>query len=421
MSINSLNDIKNNHPTWYKYIKRWEDVYPTTLPNLDITPTFSRYLKYKNVLRTKVTPEIVESLIKQRLERASGMDLYFDISPIEVFNDIVEEEIHNHKKDSFIKSLKTESYKHLFSNEIENEIKIILDNKITPETLKNMFFKKIARYRNHDELLIDLINFKYKCLGWNEEFYINKIKEKNLNAKILEKQGDYFIIEVFDYESCKELAPSAWCITQSEMYFDMYKKSINRQLIALNFSMKIENNESIIGLTASFDGEIQASYLKNDHETPQEKIKEFKFKALSDESVSELITENRLVNFALINRVNLVKKEIEDQDSLEIYNLLEATKESLRFKCHETRDFLIDKLKELEIFVCINQMLKRVSDELGFGWEIEDKKLLKEVVIKMEIINNNMLKNKNFCECITTPEDILSEQQITIYEETMGL
>lgn len=271
--MNNLIKTCKNHPSWLKLFK---DIIDSN-ENVDIkaiNEAFKLYIKEKNILKKDVTIETARRIHKEKNEKFP-----------EFFFDEIEKMIFKKKKNNFIKSLKTKKYIHLFNNDVEKQIDIILKNKISIKLMKSQFFNKIGAYKTSDGLLADLILFKNKNITWNIKHY--KLLIDSLNAKIIEEKEDYIIVQINDYEACKALGSQSWCITRRESTYNHYTSRLKRQMIILDFNLPIEDNESVIGATIDVNGIIINSHLKNDFSTPKELLKKFKFEKINDEDIKK--------------------------------------------------------------------------------------------------------------------------------------
>ena len=271
-----INQICKKHPQWKILFLSYLDI-DENISIKELEKTFSLIISYKSIFKNLIH------------EAKFFLEVKDNRSVLERLNDKVISDIHNHKKEQFINSLKSKKYKKLFNEEIEQEIHIILDNKISIESLKHQFFNKLAKYKNSNELLESLQSFKSKNIQWNREYYIQKIKEKKLNVDILQDHNGYMIIQTNDYDSCKELGSDSWCIVYEERFFLKYTRENQRQIIALNFDKPIEDNQSMIGFTLIINGKISCSYLKNDEITPKEIMENFHFPPISSEELNTIL------------------------------------------------------------------------------------------------------------------------------------
>lgn len=252
------------HPSWGKLFCSWLEKKPT-LNIKSLEYSFSIFAKYKHSLKNHVCFDIVKKF-----------DPYDSFDIVEKFYDLVRKSLFKVQSDAFINSLKTQKYKHLFNDNIEREIYIILENGISIISLKEHFFKKIARINSSEELLKNLIQFKNKNIHWSKEYYLDRIRDKKLKVNINENKNS-LMIEILNYKACKELGPQSWCIVEDKDYFKYYKNKYNRQYIYFNFDLPISNNNSIIGFTVNCFGKITESFLKNNNTTPKKIRKKFKF------------------------------------------------------------------------------------------------------------------------------------------------
>jgi ankyrin repeat protein len=243
--------IKN--PQWRKVFLLWlaDD---KDLDCYRLEKAFLTLLTYKKLLKNEITIQYATSLLKNK---------EINENIIEIFENKIHKTLHEKQKKNFISSLKTKNYIHLFNNQISKEINSILDNDISIYALKNHFFHKIARYKRSNDLLIDLIQFKEKNIGWNKKSYLDNITNKKLNVEILKNENNTLLVHVIDYKACHNLGSQAWCITNNHNHFTEYTDG-KKQFIYFNFNKSIEDNESIIGLTVHLFFGITHSHLKND-------------------------------------------------------------------------------------------------------------------------------------------------------------
>lgn len=249
--------LTNRHQKWLSVFNEWENL------NIDInydslSADFDFFLKYRNLLKQDVTIDFALLLIKGNKDQI-----------IEKFHDKIHNTVHNKQKINFIKSLKTKKYKKLISKKVEDELSIILDNNISIDTLKSQFINKIAKYKNSRQLLKSLTQFKLNNINWNKDYYLDHIKNKNLNVIITKETKFSLMIKIFDYNACKELGSQAWCIVNSYTFYEQYISKYKDQYIYMDFSLPIEDVKSLIGIH-KIDDIIKVSHLKNDQITSNE-------------------------------------------------------------------------------------------------------------------------------------------------------
>lgn len=319
--MNKTNEILKfckKHQTWGKVFISWVEKYKN-LEVIEIEAAFLLYLKHKNKLKMEITIDFAKSIMNE--EKFPNR-----INIIETFTDKIDLIIRKKSKEIFIKSLKTNKYKHLFNNKVESEISHILDNKITKESLKNQFFNKLAAYKSAQELYVALIDFKTKNSNWTQEYYLKELAL--YNAKILECNEHILIIEVLDYEACNKLGSTSWCISRSEGMFFHYNGDNcidgNKQYIRYDFNLPIENNRSMIGYTVDKMGSVKYSHLKNDSLTPIFERKKQIFPKISKEEVLEEFNkfENNQEKFEIICSLNIIElyDEYRNKETVSIEN-----------------------------------------------------------------------------------------------------
>jgi hypothetical protein len=317
---NKIKILAKKNPQWKGVFLLWLQ-HDDDLDCSQLEITFHTFIKYKHLLSNEITIEYAKSLIHQnkqdkksflhkiktRMSMKSQSNSIYKFNIIEAFDDKIQSILNIKKKEQFISSLKTKSYSHMFNKEIESEIGIIIDNKISIAALKHQFFNKLAKYNTSAELLASLKDFKSKNVTWNKTDYIKKIKL--LNAKIISNKDDKIMIEVLDYEACKDLGSQAWCISTSRYYYDSYNRDLNRQFIFMDFNLPLESNKSMIGFTIDIFGAIKASHLKNDQRTPSNIRSSFSFEDSSDdEKISCYLNgKSKKEAFSIICNKGLIK------------------------------------------------------------------------------------------------------------------
>lgn len=254
---------------WIKFISELTLNDPTF--NLDeFIKDFQLYVSYFD--RTKI--DLPLSKAKKLV------DINDDKNFTENFHDEVMKLYWTYEKNDYIERIKSGRLSRLINEDIIEEVKIILDNNISPNLLNEQFFSIYGNYTNEissADLLESLKRYRKKNIGWSRKFYLNRIKEENLNVKILDDQNGYFVFETEDYEACKALGPQSWCIVQSEFFFDHYTNNNRRQYIVMKFDEPISDNFSLIGLTTDNTGRVTDSYDRDNVSTPKSVVNSFKF------------------------------------------------------------------------------------------------------------------------------------------------
>lgn len=358
IKLKKINQLTKKFPMWNKIFITWL----TQDENLDMTQLdlgFTTLMKYKQLLSSDINTKYASHLI--------NTDLNKSISISEHFNDYIQKTLFLRQKENFIKSLKTKSYKHLFNQQNENEIGLILDNGITISSLKHQLFNKLLRYKTETELYHALQDFKKQNIHWNNDYFIEKIKD--CNATIIDNCNQRLTIEIHDFEACKALGPQSWCIAQNKRTFKQYVKDMSRQFIIYDFNLPIEENESIIGFTVLYDGEIKNSHLKNDDMTSKDIRSNFKFSKMPENRMLDIVRSKSGDHFKQIELLLIIGKT----------DLFEISKEfSKEFKLF---------LHEIKEDTCNKSFLRKVITSAVTS-NHNHNKIIKEIFSRINIRQN---------------------------------
>jgi hypothetical protein len=287
------------HHTWQKIFLSWLDQDPSININ-ELSSSFAMFIKNKALLKSDITVEW-------------GLSLLDNNNKLEVFSDKICKTLHIKKKNIFINSLKTNKYKHLFNESVEKEIHTILDNKISINSLKSLFFKKLAAYKSADALLKSLTLFKGSNIQWNKDYYLKKIKDEQLNCIITSdvNNGNNLMIHVLDYEACSKIGPQAWCIVRQERFFNHYTNNFKRQFIYLDFNLPIESIESMIGITCDIIGLPTNGHYKDDQSLNQIFLHSSQFRKIipptSDDDILFALNKKPEEALNLVSTANIFK------------------------------------------------------------------------------------------------------------------
>lgn len=302
-----IKEICKKHKTWEQVFLLWLNRYP----DLDIkrlAESFLLFLKHKNKIKKEINIEFAKDILDEE-KYPNRIDI------IETFNDILIETINKKEHNIYIKSLKTSKYKRLFTDFVEEEIHSILENGLTKELLKNQFFNKLAVYKTSKDLLKSLILFKKANTNWSKEYY--KILIKETNSDLIKETETSLLIKVNDYYACNNIGSGAWCISREKDMFEMYTKPegvLSRdQYIYIDFSLPIDNNQSMIGFTVDSLGDVHSSHLKDDKPTPTNVIKKFKFSGWSKKCLKE--------------KLNIIKSNQEKFNFICFHNMIDVYNE----------------------------------------------------------------------------------------------
>lgn len=264
------------NPQWQKVFLDWYEA-DNDIDLSQLESTFHKLILNKQALKDDISIQWATSLCHPIHSSQR--------SKVEALDDKIQAILHIKRKESFIRSLKTVSYSHLFNKDIENEIHVLLDNKISIALMKSQVFNKLARFQSPIELLNALIDFREQHISWSKISYLNKIKDNNLAVNIIESDENTLMIQVIDYKACNELGSQSWCIVYDKDYFDSYTDELSRQFIFLDFNENIESNISMIGITVDFYGSITNAHRKDDSEIYHCSELDFEFKPTSENEI----------------------------------------------------------------------------------------------------------------------------------------
>lgn len=299
----SIIDLCKKHPSWKNLFTKIIKTSEEKVDEKMLCESFNLYIKHKNLLKKEVTIELSKKMFKDDKDKF-----------VENFFDHISKTIFEKQKNNFIKSLKTKGYKHLFNEDVEEKISNILDNKITIQAMKHQFFNKFLYYKNTKDLLKGLSEFQSKNINWNLEYFKKLIKE--LNANIIQEAQNKIIVEIKNYEACKVLGSSSWCIVNSIRMYESYTRDLRRQLIILDFNLPIEDNESMIGVTVDIKGGVVSSHLKNDWRTNPDLLREYSFPEIENlkEHLTEMECDKAFVSIIKMKMDNFIEEWIMKYD-----------------------------------------------------------------------------------------------------------
>lgn len=182
---------------------------------------------------------------------------------IERIDDNMNEIIKNHKISQMYKSIFSNKYNHLINNDTKEIFKNIYNLKIDTKDIQKYVGTKLASFKDSEELNKNLNLFLNKYNSFDVESI--KTKALNLNSKLVLEGDNTIILEVSDYNACKELGSSSWCITRQESYFDSYSSGGNKQYIYFDFNKPVSDELSMIGFTIRKDGVLETAHIRNDN------------------------------------------------------------------------------------------------------------------------------------------------------------
>lgn len=162
----------------------------------------------------------------------------------------------NKRINDAINSFNTTQKKLLKNNELSKLDKETLAkfSKLT-EIKKLNFIQKMSSIDDFDELMRQM---RFTCsihFSWNKDSFNDFLENvEGLKCKKIFENENSILIEVFDYETIKQLAKTTnWCISKNKSYWNNYveQQSSNKQYMVFDFSKKEDDKLSIVGFTTN--------------------------------------------------------------------------------------------------------------------------------------------------------------------------
>jgi hypothetical protein len=149
-----------------------------------------------------------------------------------------------------------------------------IDEKKNKE-LQDLFFDKIKRYRNLQEVIIAANSYIKAANNASTSKFLQAIQKVNVKyghmngAEIVYDENGILILEVRSFQANKELnSNTSHCIVSSPGQWDNYVSgdtNYNKQYYIYNFNLPPSDNNSVIGITIQPGYGIRACHNKPDH------------------------------------------------------------------------------------------------------------------------------------------------------------
>lgn len=248
-------------------------------------PLIGKYIKQKFSEERSSLSSLVDLneyiLDKKSLLKHYSVDIhdFFD-KKSEVLYDKIQEVEELHKIDSFYNRQFSGKYKSLKSDNLKNTIRDWFNAGLTEDVFKEYISRKIAYYlnKNSPEELIENINQTMtKYSDWSAEAIKLKLGEVNIPQSNILAENRNIVVKIDNYDQCKALGSSSWCIQRSSGMYNNYKNENNEFFIYYDFTKKAEDPNSQIGFHLIKEDKefvIKSSHLKNDNLTPTDKKNE---------------------------------------------------------------------------------------------------------------------------------------------------
>lgn len=276
--IEEINIITKKNPSWRRVFCHYyeKDSEKNSIPK--IKNTFNLIIKYNNLINKEITPNYALSLKKEGNK-----------AEIENLEDNILKLIKEKKRKKIFDEIEKGKYSSLFNDENKSLLNEIMEISGV-DSVKNDVFKKIAKYKNSEDLNEDLKKHINVINNWNKDFYIRKIGSLK-GANVISDKDGKLLVEIKDYEASKEIGSKDWCISYAIEHFESYTGNLNRQYFLYDFNKDILDNTSMIGVTVDCIGRIEDAYLKNDYYVDDLSIIDVEFKKLEKNEIDDYIRE----------------------------------------------------------------------------------------------------------------------------------
>jgi hypothetical protein len=247
--INKIKNLTKKNPSWQTlFIEMYTNDNNINFNELEYS--FCLILKHKNILKNKITIDFIKNIKQENI--------------IEKLQDEIHKIIKNHEEEKFIKSIRTNSYKKIINDDVEAALIDLIRLEFPISVLKSQIIHKISKYKDPEDLLSDIVLFKYNNDNWSLDSINSAIKTSQLNCNYYKKIGNYNIFEIHDYDASKMLGSRSWCISYRKFYFDKYKVGCNRIFFMFDFTKSELDPNSFLALTVKPSGRVDFSCNKID-------------------------------------------------------------------------------------------------------------------------------------------------------------
>lgn len=199
---------------------------------------------------------IIEELKKIREMEISVPKLF------EALDDNMNKIVHEHKLRQYAHSISSNKYLHLYDESTYKIIGSLYDLGISTAALQDNIGKKIATFRQPDDLNSALKFF----LTTVDSFTLDQVKFRasQVGAQLVMEEDNKVLIKVEDFKESKAMGSPAWCICREEQYFKSYVGNYNHQYFLFDFNKTSDDNNSMIGITVTPDLTCEAAHIRND-------------------------------------------------------------------------------------------------------------------------------------------------------------
>lgn len=280
----------------YKVLEN--DSYTINLKNI-YKNIINGYVKYKNRKNPSIKKYIEKKIKEEKKELGSIFELNdiilenrnllkkFSVN-VDCYNNQKHEKLYDkiqeiqglNRIDVFYKKQLSGKYSVLRSEKTSKLFEKWINNGLGEDEFGEFISKKMAAILESENPINELESIMTRNMlmltEWGEEFLENQFKKMEIDNKRIIKESGLFILKINNYEECKEIGSTSWCINRSRSFYDRYKKD-NEFFILFDTSKEKNDFESVIGFhmkKENDDFKIEFSHLKNDGLTSIVKKKE---------------------------------------------------------------------------------------------------------------------------------------------------
>jgi hypothetical protein len=233
-------------------------------------------------------------------------------------DDIISLRTKQHQHELILNNKLTVANKTLFSKDSMRILKELTSEGLTAKLFHKEFGKKIAKYKNKEDLQSGIKQYASIKRGWSRDIYDNKISKLSLSVE--EIKSNVLMIEIPNYEISKELGSSSWCISTDERYFEQYTENYSRQYFIFDLNKEPSDEMSMIGATFDYNGKITNAHNKYDHDIIREVDILEKFVSPMDKNIlaTKIMDSTQTVfkKYAKLRSIGLVNESIKLQTEI---------------------------------------------------------------------------------------------------------
>ena len=208
-----------------------------------------------------------------------------DSITLEGIDDYINKIIYKSNVKKFATSIISKKYSHLYNEDSYKYFKELYDLNISRSALEENIGSKMAGFKNSEEFNSALSRFYNSLNEFDRESYLMKME--NIDADVIVDCDDMLILKINDYKASSVLGSGSWCISRSSMYFEDYTEDGNAQYFIYDFTKDSRDNDSMIGLTLTKEGDKKAMHYKNDDPVFEQSIVDKWSSTINDELKSQ--------------------------------------------------------------------------------------------------------------------------------------